>query len=503
MLIRDVLDKLNLGNSVAEFDRDLKKYFVETQAFRSLISGDKDVIAGDKGTGKTALYKVLTERAREFPALRNVEILSAFNPTGNPVFQRLSQIPLLTEGQYITVWKGYILSLVGNWLLEFVGDEKTEKMIELDALLVKIGMRTSDDTASTIFSKISNLVNRLLRPESAELGITFTESGMPIIIPKIEFGTDKKPEDDETFVGHERALGILNECLAQLDTTIWLALDRLDEAFQGSPDIERPALRALFRTYLDMLEFNRIQLKLFVRKDLFRKITEGGFVNLTHINARKLEIVWDEEDLKSLLGNRIRLSKDFIHATDSQGKSTEELFYSIFPAKVDGGPRKPTTWVWMMSRIKDGNSIKPPRNLVDLAKKAQENQLRAEDRNQRDFTPGQPLVEPDSIRKALHRLSDDRVNDTLLAEAASFAPLIEKFRDKKAEHNAATLSDLLAIPENEVRAKVKPLVEMGFLEETGETYKVPILYREGLHITQGKAFATNVEPGNAEDGDEA
>lgn len=496
MQTKEVLEKLNLGNSVAEFDSDLKKYFVETQAFRALISGDKDVIAGDKGTGKTALYKVLTERAREFRELRDVEIVSAFNPTGNPVFQRLTGIPVLSEGQYITIWKGYILSLIGNWLLEFVGNEKSRKMLELEELLIKIEMRTSDDSASTVFSKITNLVRRVLRPESVELGITFTEAGMPILLPKIEFGEIAEKQQEGAFVEHESALRILNDCLAELDTTIWLVLDRLDEAFQGHPDIEKPALRALFRTYLDMLEFDRLKLKLFVRKDLFRKITDGGFVNLTHINAKKLEIVWDEDDLRSLLGNRIKLSREFIKATGSEGKSAEELFYVIFPAQVDGGPRKPNTWGWMMSRIRDGNAIKPPRNLVDLAKKAQENQLRAEDRNPKKFAIGQPLVEADSIRKALHRLSDDRVNDTLIAEAANYAPLIEKFRDKKAEHNIATLSELLGVPGPMVRATMKPLVEMGFVEETGETYKVPILYREGLHITQGKAFAPPNEQGD-------
>ena len=112
--IKELLRNLNLGNSVAEFDQDLKSYFVETQAFRELVSGDKDIIAGDKGTGKTALYKVLKERAWEFPQLRDVEVVSAFNPSGNPVFQRLGTIPVLTEGQYVTVWKGYILSLLGN-----------------------------------------------------------------------------------------------------------------------------------------------------------------------------------------------------------------------------------------------------------------------------------------------------------------------------------------------------------------------------------------------------
>ena len=94
--------------------------------------------------------------------------------------------------------------------------------------------------------------------------------------------------------------------LSEADLSVWVILDRLDEVFQGFPDTETPALRALFRTYLDLLAFGRLRVKVFVRKDLFRKIIQGGFVNLTYINARKTEIIWEEEDLLNLLCQRIR-----------------------------------------------------------------------------------------------------------------------------------------------------------------------------------------------------
>jgi hypothetical protein len=93
--------------------------------------------------------------------------------------------------------------------------------------------------------------------------------------------------------------------------SVWVAIDRLDEAFQGFPQVEVPALRALLRTYLDMLDFPKVKLKLFLRRDLFRRIIAGGFVNLTHVNARKFEIIWDEEDLLNLLCRRIRENKEF------------------------------------------------------------------------------------------------------------------------------------------------------------------------------------------------
>ena len=231
-----------------------------------------------------------------------------------------------------------------------------------------------------------------------------------------------------------------------------------------------------------------------MRKDLFRKVVQGGFVNLTHVNAKRLDIVWDEEDLKALLCNRIRRDEDFIGSFTDAPQSDDAVFALLFPPQVDAGPRKPITWAWMMSRIRDGNGIRPPRNLVDLVKKAQEAQQRAEEREPRLYADGVPLVESDAIRKALQRLSEDRVNDTLLAEAADLAPLVERFRDGKAEHNATTLGTLLGVSEAEARSAVKPLIEMGFLEEIGESFKVPMLYRDGLNITQGKAFAPDAPP---------
>lgn len=492
MLVKDALGKLDLGSSVAEFDAELRNYFVETATFRSLVRGQTDIIAGDKGTGKTAMYKVLRERYREIEELKGIEIIAGFNPAGNPVFQRLAQLPPLTEGQYATIWKSYFLSLVGNWLLEILGGPVSDNTKLLDGILQKLGLRSADEAPQTVFSKLVNRIKRLMSPAAVEMGISISEAGLPVLTPRIEFAEKeegKAATGPQEVIQHEDALKVLDACLAEVGLNVWIALDRLDEAFQGYPDIERPALRALLRTYLDMLDFPTIRLKLFLRKDLFRKVVHGGFVNLTHVNAKRLDIVWEEDDLKALLCNRVRRDQDFLNALGVDAKTDDQVFAVLFPPQVDAGPRKASTWAWMMSRIKDGNGIRPPRNLVDLAKKAQESQLRAEERTPRQYAAGSPLIEPDALRKALQRLSDDRVNDTLLAEAPDLAPMIERFRDGKAEQNIGSLSTLLNVPEDAVKGTIKPLLEIGFLEETRESFKVPILYRDGLNITQGKAFA--------------
>lgn len=499
LTVKRLLRSLDVGSSVAEHDADLERYFVETATFRQLVEDRGDIIAGDKGTGKTALYRILKERYPRIPELAAVEVVPAFNPQGTPVFQRILETGALDEGQYIGVWKAYFLSLAGNWLLTLHEGEFSPSMKRLDHLLQSVGLRSADDTAQTIFSQLVNHLKSLFRPRAAEQTVTFTEVGMPIVTHRVEF--DDEPgtgiADSDGLVRHDDALRLLNDALIEGDVSLWLVMDRLDEAFQGKPEHERPALRALLRTYLDMLDLDRVRLKLFVRRDLFGRIIEGGFVNLTHINARRIEIVWDEEDLYSLLFRRIMESSEFVNLLHiEQDAEAGSVFDMVFPEQVDPGDRKPKTWRWIMSRVRDGNDVRPPRNLIDLVLKAQDAQSRAEDRETRPYEPGVPLISGESLKRGLEALSGQRVQDTLLAEAGVNAPLVERFRDGKAEHNLTSLHDVLG---GEAAEATKILQGLGFLEQTGSTYKIPMLYRSGLNITQGRAFAG----GSSEDeGDE-
>jgi hypothetical protein len=487
----EILRELNLGNSVAEFDEALNDYFVDTEPFHALIENRADIIAGDKGTGKTAIFRTLKSRYRQIDVMGGIEVLAAFNVSGNSIFQRLAQERFpITEAQYTSVWKSYVISFVGNWYLSIIDPGYSSARDSLDEMLTKSDLRSQDGEPATIFARLMNGVRRLVNPKSAEIGITLSETGIPIVTPKLEFFENgKEAEKLPATVAFEDAFRLLNKCLSEIDITAWVVLDRLDEAFQGFPEVEIPALRALLRVYLDLLEFDRVRLKLFVRRDLFRKVVKGGFVNLTHINARKKEILWEEADLLSLLCERTRKSGGVLQKMGvDAGANDASIFEALFPPQVDRGERKATSWNWIMARIQDGNGVRPPRNLLDLVMKAREDEIRKADREQLEFVHGQPLIQSESIKSALTRLSEGRVEDTLLAEAGEAAEVIERFRGGKSEHNSASLSQLLGVPIEEVQAAIRPLLDAGFLELIGENYKVPALYRDGLKITQGKAF---------------
>lgn len=500
--VKKVLLVLDLGSSVAEHDELLQQHFVETSTFRQVLQGKVDVVAGDKGTGKTAIFRILKERYTAYQELSDVEVIPAFNPAGTPIFQRLLETETLDENQYISVWKAYFLSLAGNWILNFAEDDLSDDMRILDRVLREAELRSGDDAAETIFGKLISRLKRLIpRVRALEAKATTSTEGIPILTGRLELAaTGDGSPDAGSVVRPDDALQLVQKILAANGFKFWLVVDRLDEAFQGQPAIERPALRALFRTYLDMLGLDNLRLKLFVRRDLFDRIVVGGFVNLTHINARRVDITWDDDDLFDLLSRRLRGSEEFIGLIGANSITDAELFSIVFPDQVDQGSRKPETWPWMLTRVRDANGVKPPRNLIDLVLKAQAQQLKKEEREPRTFEAGKDrLITGDALKKGLQALSEARVQDTLLAEAGDNAELVELFRNGKAEHNTETLSSLLG---DDAAGKILLLKTLGLLEPVGSNYKIPMLYRGGLNVTQGKAFSVDSVTGDEDTGED-
>jgi hypothetical protein len=66
-------------------------------------------------------------------------------------------------------------------LLEIFSDAPTDTMFELDELLQKVGLRSADDSPSTVFSLLVNLFKRLMNPKATEVVITPRPDGLPFI----------------------------------------------------------------------------------------------------------------------------------------------------------------------------------------------------------------------------------------------------------------------------------------------------------------------------------
>jgi hypothetical protein len=96
------------------------------------------------------------------------------------------------------------------------------------------------------------------------------------------------------------------------------------------------------------------------------------------------------------------------------------------------------------------------------------------------------------FKLALPTVSETRLNTYLYAEYPTERPFLEKLEGQKAEQTPESLMVIWGVDREIALKKAADLVSLGFFEARGPrtdptTFWVPFLYRDGLHLVQGKA----------------
>src|SRR5258708_862287 len=110
-----------------------------------------------------------------------------------------------------------------------------------------------------------------------------------------------------TGISIDDVLKVANDALAEASVNAWVLLDRLDIAFAESKELEENALRALFKVYLDLRQLQNLELKIFLRDDIWKRITRVGFREASHI-TKHITIKWDSRSLLNLIVKRAVLN---------------------------------------------------------------------------------------------------------------------------------------------------------------------------------------------------
>jgi len=497
MTKHEVLNVANFGQRVAEEEVDtLSSYFVETDNWRRLFSGDVDVVYGPKGAGKSALYALLVARSNALFD-KGILLVPGENPRGTPAFRDLVVDPPATEAEFTNLWKLYFLSLLCSTFDEY-GIENNEAA-ELHAALAAEGLVRGNRSLQALVHSVFDYVKRLLRPEAVEGSVSIDPATQ---LPtgfggKIIFG---EPNDKARKSGIRSVDSLLRLADTALKSYskyyVWILLDRLDVAFVDSVELEQNALRALFRVYLDLLNFPHIRLKIFLRTDIWNRIAQGGFREASHI-TRHVTISWDRNSLLNLIVRRalhneaVRIFFDVDSAAVlASTASQEQFFFRMCPDQVDVGPNKSTTLDWMLSRTRDGTQLNAPRELIHFLSSLRTQQIRR-------FELGEPEPDEESLfarpafKQALPEVSEIRVTQTLYAEHPGLRDAIEALRGERTSQRLATLAAIWRVDEQEAGRLAEELAEVGFFEKRGtrdeREYWVPFIYRDYLDLVQGAA----------------
>lgn len=488
-----IVSALDFGSGVAEDEKaELASYFLETDVWRKVWEGKVDLILAPKGGGKSAIYSTLIDRSDAL-AERKILIGAAENPQGEPAFQSLLE-KNPSEAAFKEIWLLYFASIVSEQLTR--SEIKNPPAKELHERLRSADLLSGTRPKKKVLQAVWAYVVGRLSPEKLETQVHLdSTSGMPTgITGSMTFASPAGSLPVSELLDDTGDLfELAQQALTKAGVSVWICLDRLDAAFATAPELERNALRALFRAYLDIKGYDRISLKMFLRSDIWSDITSGGFREASHI-VRRRQILWTEPALLQLVTRRILKCDELVDhyhldasAVLANSELQDETFKRVFPLAVDTGSGKTKgLFRWCLNHTRDGLGINAPRELVSLFAHARDAQVTRFETGQ-DDTESETLFHPKAFEAADRQVSSQRLESTIYAEYPDVKPWLEALDGEKGAQNDASLTRIWGIELDETSTRMARLVGLGVFEQRKDHYWAPFLYRPALGLIQGRA----------------
>ncbi|MFD1703608.1 P-loop ATPase, Sll1717 family [Methylopila henanensis] len=493
----EVLQDISFGNQIAEEERDvLRSYFVETNTWRKILRNEIDIIYGPKGSGKSALY-LLVQDNKEYLTKNKIILVPAENVRGDPAFKAIALDPPASEREFTNIWKLYFLTLIARAVNQNDFNSKIAK--KFISIMQESNLLLSEtSTLGSILKFVQSYIKKMGNPSAFEGSVSVGEATGTItgFSGRIIFEELGEEDAKSGKVSASELFNMAESVLQEADHKIWILLDRLDVAFDEASDLERNALRALFRAYRDLRSCNNLILKIFLRTDIWERISDSGFREATHL-SRDLRIKWDKNSLKNLIIRRVLGNDSVIKFYDIDkdkilGSSDlqQDLFLKMFPDQVEVGEKQSSTFDWLIKRTADGTGQNAPREIIFFLNNLVEKQAQILERGESE-PDGTWLFDRATFKQALPELSEYRIVKVLYSEYPDLKKYIEALKTEKTEHTVLSLSKLWNVDVTQARTIASRLKDIGFFEERGSrsapSYWVPFIYRPYLNLVQGKA----------------
>lgn len=284
------IQQVNFGRLDAESDRDLADYFVDTGVLDRIAAGQRYLIIGRKGSGKTALFAHTDERKFGCPIQR-----LDFGDYSWDAHRKLREEGVFGEAAFQGSWRFTLLMIIVDHLAEH-GDTKTKKAAS--TIRTKLYGRERPTWKEMLFDKLRRL-RRLDLPEIEGMGG----------LGGIEF--DDSSSDAVLATGFSRwSQGLLPFVAEHFPACpVSLFLDRLDDAWDASDDSKAVlvgALKAAREINLALAQKGKAPaVILFFRTDIFDLLLFNDKMKM----AQDIEYLdWDEDSLCEILEARIASS---------------------------------------------------------------------------------------------------------------------------------------------------------------------------------------------------
>ncbi len=477
------LDSLDFGKVDSESEPDLDRRFVRTADFDEFTGSDIWLALGAKGTGKSALFELLTKyedvaRGLVSGGLRDVWV------TAGTGFSDLSEIAtgdlhaLKGEEGYDhdKLWRLYLAIRAG---LAVSRSDYIPKG-PLNELLVAVGER-KDFRVGPLLKSLWKLVLGGTPPSE----VTIAAQGASV-----------------TLRGGGRSLDVVT-LLQDIQTTLeaegrqlWILFDKIDEIYPSERDERLAALEGLMTACMSIRRtFPNIQPKVLLRTDLWRLL---NFTNKSHLSDKRIELRWSRDQIALLLlkraaandhvweliAERVPRLIEVDGVEDLTASEREQALEVILPPNVYAGQNEARIVDWIVARVTDAQGTVLPREAILLGSLARKTQL--------DLSggpaSGDSLISREAVREAFRALSKARC-ESYLAEFPELAKHFLRFQGQaSAVFAKPTLERIMGGLHPQGDDLLQELFDIGLLTpnradvKTATSFEVPRLYRVGLGL---------------------
>ncbi|WNS41937.1 P-loop ATPase, Sll1717 family [Paenibacillus sp. MMS20-IR301] len=447
----DLLKDVKIQSGIAEDQPNLPEIYVKTSAYRKAIEPITSLILGRKGTGKSALIRMLQEHFGE----DGITIRHS-RPNKDNYHLPKDDLRYIEDILPETNWELY-------WGL-FV--------------LLKIIEKKNDVLGVVADEQIEDFVKKCLKNQSRLELIKSLEQVLPS--PLLSARLHEIYRRINNYL--ERPLGLL-----------WDGLDR-DFGIEQEQRVRRDKLIIGLFDFWNMIQTHiNIQVKISIRKDIWDNLI---FENKSHFYGRTVTLEWAkiEDYYKTLLkqvyeGSIKQFLKQKYYETyknnliDEVDHWSEEqvifCFNALVSERMKGGKTTYTkNWVWL--RLADGKGNHSPRLLFQLFDQA----LTLETEINVHSPYDRSLIRPRMLIEAFPNVSEEALK-SLLEEYEELRTIQDAVSGKLAPFDASSLSvnfesDLF---ETAVEAGLLVIYEK---DSEGDPIRltVPDLYLKGLNMTR-------------------
>jgi len=464
---------LDFGAEEAERDKKLHQEFMAPPIMADILSGDKTIILGDRGSGKSAMLRHL-HSVRATLAGRPTKGISGLAPLPHlPTFiaryNRESNGNQLDADGFKELWLLYCTEALARYAFGTFADNARA----VPAIKKLLRRQCPDVLRAAAVTPVGRLLTWLAEHTQAKVSFAFL--GIPLTFEAS--GKDVKGR----VVDLRDVVESVSSMLRATKITVGVVLDGIDEVYKHDRVRQEKMVQGLFLAESEMAKYEAIKLIILMRTDLYAVY---DIQEKSKRVSRTGRLTWDYKALYKMMLARVAGNSSLGMAQNllspkRNGDEDEEIRYRLrvlLPETVEGD----STREWLERHLRNGRGRISPRQIVTLLIALRDAVIEEPKR-----AGPLPLFEEHHVRRAMDRLSelsyeevlsDFRVGEALMMNCR--AGNVRKMSMEKARQ-------LTGGKDGEADKQLRLLERLGVLErwveeseagvmETG--YRLPPLY---------------------------